>query len=203
LSATEVLQTLRSHYDDFTERLAALDITEVRALVTKKGLLPERACYEVLHCYRRSELQRVAERVVSEEVAFVPGIGLYQRAAIEQLKHSFLAWMSTVHSLPLRELLSEIRTRWSMLTDCEDATLEALLTLWSEVQIQRSSIFDAIVELTPGIGGRTATSESVSAPVVETLSIGPTKETKKQVRERRVAFKKRSSDETTQGDLWG
>ena len=99
LSATEVLQTLRSHYDDFTERLAALGIAEVRTLVTKKGLLPERVCYEVLHCYRRSELQRAAERVVSEEIAFVPGIGLYQRAALEQLKYAFLTWMSAIRSL--------------------------------------------------------------------------------------------------------
>ncbi len=201
LSATEVLQTLRSHYDDFTERLVALDIAQVRTLVIKKGLLPERACYEVLHCYRRSELQRAAERVVNEEVAFVPGLGLYQIAALEQLKHSFLTWMSTVGSLPLREVLSEMRARWSMLTDCEDATLEALLGIWPEVQVQRSSIFDAVVELASDI--KTSSIDSESLPIVGTQLIAAPKEMKKQVREKRVILKKRSVNEAKQEDLWG
>jgi Protein of unknown function (DUF790) len=200
LSATEVLQTLRSHYDDFTERLATLDIAEVRSLVVRKGLLPERACYEVLHCYRRSELQRAAERVVNEEVAFVPGLGLYQIAAIEQLKHSFLIWMSTAHSLSLREVMSEMRTRWSMLTEYEDATLEALLGLWPEVQVQRSSIFDAVVELVSDV--ETSSIDSASLPIVETQSIATAKEMKKQVREKRVTLKKRSVNEAKQEDLW-
>ncbi|HZU01121.1 MAG TPA: DUF790 family protein [Ktedonobacteraceae bacterium] len=200
LSATEILQTLRSHYDDFTERLATLDIAEVRTLVVRKGLLPERACYEVLHCYRRSELQRAAERVVNEEVAFVPGLGLYQIAGIEQLKHSFLTWMSAARSLPLREVMSEMRTRWSMLTECEDATLEALLGLWPEVQVQRSSIFDAVVELVSDV--ETSPIDSASLPIVETQLIAPPKEMKKQIREKRVTLKKRSVDEAKQEDLW-
>ena len=98
--------------------------------------------------------------------------------------------------------MSEMRTRWSMFTECEDATLEALLALWPEVQVQRSSIFDAVVELTLDVGERIATAESVSTPVVETLSIGSPKETKKQVREKRVMLKKRSADEAKQEDLW-
>jgi hypothetical protein len=201
LSATDILQTLRSHYDDFTERLAALDIAEVHTLVARKRLLPERACYEVLHCYRRSELQRAAERVVNEKVAFVPGLGLYQIAAIEQLKHSFFTWMSTARSLSLREVMSEMRTRWPMLTECEDATLEALLGLWPEVQVQRSSIFDAVVELVSDV--ETSPIASASLPIVETQLIATPKEMKKQVREKRVTLKKRSVDEAKQEDLWG
>ena len=138
---------------------------------------------------------------MSEEIAFVPGIGLYQRAALEQLKYAFLTWMSAIRSLSLGEVLSAMRTRWSILTDCEDATLEALLGLWQEVQVQRSSIFDAVVELAAGVGEQIAISESVAPPVVETLSIGSP--TKKQVREKRVTLKKRSEDEAKQEDLWG
>jgi len=169
--------------------------------VVRKGLLPERACYEVLHCYRRSELQRAAERVVNEEVAFVPGLGLYQIAAIEQLKHAFLTWMSVARSLSLREVMSEMRTRWSMLTACEDATLEALLGLWPEVQVQRSSIFDAVVELVSDV--ETSSIDSASLPTVETQLIATPKEMKKQVREKRVTLKKRSVNEAKQEDLWG
>jgi hypothetical protein len=188
------LQTLRSHYDDFSERLAGIDVAAVRELVTKKGLVPESACYEILRCYRRSELQRAAERVVDDKIIFVPGLGLYQLAEMEQLKRSFLTWMDTVHSLPLREVLGEMKLRWSMLAACEDATLEALLALWPEVHIQRSSIFDATVELPTAVGAQFIAPETVP-PIAE-------KETKKVVREKRPSLKKRSSKETIQGDLW-
>jgi hypothetical protein len=194
LSVTDILQTLRSHYDDFSERLAGIDVAAVRELVTKKGLVPESACYEILRCYRRSELQRAAERVVDDEIIFVPGLGLYQLAEMEQLKRSFLTWMDTVHSLPLREVLGEMKLSWSMLAACEDATLEALLGLWPEVHIQRSSIFDATVELPSAVGAQFIAPET--APVVAE------KETKKVVREKRPSLKKRSSNETIQGDLW-
>jgi predicted nuclease of restriction endonuclease-like RecB superfamily len=194
LSVTDILQTLRGHYDDFSERLAAIDVAAVRELVMKKGLVPESASSEMLRCYRRSELQRAAERVVNDEIIFIPGLGLYQVAEMEQLKRSFLTWMGTVHSLPLREVLGEMRLRWSMLAACEDATLEALLGLWSEIQIQRSSIFDATVELPTAVGAQFIAPETVPA-VAE-------KEIKKVVREKRPSLKKRSSNETIQGDLW-
>ncbi len=64
LSVTHVLQMLHSRYDDFAERLERIDILLVRERVLREGLLPERLCYDLLHCYRRSELPQAAERVV-------------------------------------------------------------------------------------------------------------------------------------------
>jgi len=50
LSATELLQTLRNYYDDFDERLAKIDKVAVQQEIEQKGLVPERDCYELLHC---------------------------------------------------------------------------------------------------------------------------------------------------------
>ena len=196
LSVTEVLQLLRAHYDDFAARLALIDVSVMRAYVEREGLLPERLCYAQLHAYRRSELQQAAERVVDARVAFMPGIGLYSLDWLEQLKRSFIAWMLAARRATLSEVLREMRARWPVLSACEDATLEALLDLWPEVQVRRDSIFEAQVELV--VDGLTDTQESDAEEVH-----APT--AKKLVRERRVAVKKHAASEqaATQADLWG
>jgi predicted nuclease of restriction endonuclease-like RecB superfamily len=196
LSVTEVLQLLRAHYDDFVARLALIDVSAVRAYVERKGLLPERLCYAQLHAYRRSELQQAAERVANARVVFMPGIGLYLLDWLEQLKNSFIAWMLAARRAALSEVLREMRARWPVLSACEDATLEALLDLWPELQVRRDSIFEAQVELV--VDGLA----DVQEPDVEEVH-APT--AKKLVRERRVAVKKHAvaEQEATQADLWG
>ena len=198
LSVTEVLQVLRNRYDDFAERLERVDITSVRERVRRVGLLGEQDCYEALHCYRRAEIQRAAERVVDEDIAFVPGIGLYQLSWLEQIKQALLVWLCTAQPIVLAEALREIRVRWQELQACEDPTIEALLGLWPEVRIRRASIFDAQVELVDMASSTEDVEEA--APL-----LAPAKAAKRQVRERRAAPKKRaaSEPETTQGDLWG
>ncbi len=200
LSVTEVLQLLRAHYNDFAARLALIDVSAVRAYVEREGLVPERLCYAQLRAYRRSELQQAAERVVDARLVFTPGIGLYSLDWLEQLKKFFIAWMLAARRATLSEVLREMRARWSVLSACEDATIEALLNLWSEVQIRRDSIFEAQVELV--IDGL-ADVQELDAEEVQSVAPAPT--AKKLVRERRVAVKKQaaSEQEATQGDLWG
>ena len=196
LSATDVLSVLHACYDDFAERVALIDVEAVRARVLAEGLLPEPACYEVLHCYRRSELQRASERIVSgisEEISFVPGIGLFAIRWMEHLKHSFVEWIGERGALSLVDALRESRERWPQLMTCEDATIEAVISLWPEVRINRTSIFAATVAL--------ATNESTSERLQDVVEAAPVK---RQVRERRPGYgKKRSTEETVQGDLWG
>ncbi|MBV9616636.1 MAG: DUF790 family protein, partial [Ktedonobacteraceae bacterium] len=182
LSVTQVLQALHNHYDDFAERLEQIDIPQVRERVLRDGLLPERLCYEVLYCYRRSELSLAAERVVGADVLFTPGIGFYSLAWLEQLKHSFVAWLRTVRAAALSEVMQEARRRWPELSICEDATIEAVLALWPEIQIRRASIFEAMVEI---VDEREPETEDVA----EVLSA---KVAKKVVREKRVVTKKRN-----------
>lgn len=196
LSVTEVLQLLRAHYDDFAARVELIDVSAVRGYVEREGLLSERLCYAQLHAYRRSELQQAAERVVDARVAFMPGIGLYSLDWLEQLKRSFIAWILTARRATLSDVLRDLRARWPVLSASEDATIEALLDLWPEVQVRRDSIFEAQVELV--IDGpadaQKPDAEEVHAPTA-----------KKLVRERRVAVKKHAASEqaATQADLWG
>jgi predicted nuclease of restriction endonuclease-like RecB superfamily len=207
LSATEFLNVLRSHYDDFRERLAMIDIRSVREQVERDGLLPERACYEMLHSYRRSELAQAAELVTGGNIAFIPGIGLFACDQIEHLRRSFVEWLVDIGKIALPEALHELRELWPVLSECEDAVLEAILGLWPEqVHIQRTSIFDAVVKYR-GSEARELDSKDVSnVSNVSNVSDEYTiqhERAKKTVRERRVAPKKREVREVSQGDLWG
>jgi predicted nuclease of restriction endonuclease-like RecB superfamily len=191
LSATEVIHMLRSHYDDFAERLARLDVPAVQEHVMDEHMLPERTCYELLYCYRRSELQTAIEHIINQQIAFAPGFGLYERAWMLQLQQSFITWITPKTVCSLTEVLQELRTCWPLLVQCEDAALEALLATWQEVEVQRSSIFEAQVAL---VGAQ------FIAPTPPALD---EKQEKRQVRERRTVFKKRTDAEAIQTDLWG
>ncbi len=199
LSATHVLQMLHSRYDNFAERLEQIDISTVRERVLREGLVPERLCYELLHCYRRSELPQAAERVIGADILFTPGIGLYGQAWLTQLKSSVTAWLRAMHSAPLSDVVQEMRHRWLELSACEDATIEALLGLWPAIQIRRTSIFEAVIEV---VDEQEPAREDAPVDIEEAVA---TKGAKKQARERRIATKKRPivEQEATQGDLWG
>jgi predicted nuclease of restriction endonuclease-like RecB superfamily len=203
LSATELLNVLRSRYDDVAVRLSQIDIKDVRKRIQSASLLPERACYTLLHCYRRSELIQAAERITGEGIAFTPGIGFYQVESLEQLRGSFVEWLEDSlkegqksvaedgekklkKSLPLAWVLHQSRSRWLILATCEDATIEAVISLWPEVQINRISIFEAAISLSDG--------EETPMPKVEIVS-------KKSARVQHTT-KKRLVRETNQADLW-
>ena len=197
LSATDLLKVLRSCYDDLAERLARIDVDSVRKRIENAGLLSERACYELLHCYRRSELLRAAERVAGESIAFTPGVGFYRVDWLEHMRVSCLKWLEDGRRegedrepLSLSRVLTWIRTHWPALAACEDATLEAIIGLWPEVHILRSSIFEATVAILDKAG------EEPLAPLVEPKP-------KQSARERRTLPKKPIENKTTQGDLWG
>jgi len=204
LSATEILKVLRSHYDDLPTRLAQIDVNGVRKRIESESLLPERACYTLLHCYRRSELIQAAERIIGEGIAFNPGVGFYQIDSLEQLRSSFVEWLvdslregeksagedgskKLKKPLPLAWVLNESRSRWPILATCEDATIEALISLWPEVHISRISIFEATISLLDG--------EETLLPQGE----GPFKNS---ARSQRKTVKKRIVHETNQADLW-
>ncbi len=90
-------------------------------------------------------------------------------------------------SLPLSWVLDESRSRWPILATCEDASIEALISLWPEVHISRISIFEATISLLDG--------EETSLPQVETPS-------KQSVRAQKTIAKKRIIRESNQPNLW-
>jgi len=195
LSATDILALLRTHYDDFTERLARIDVAAVRKRIQHVGFLNEHECAEVLHCYRRSELQKAVEGIVNDGVLFSVGIGLYTRKWMEHVKQAFLTWMRVTRSVALVDALQEVRRYEKVLQTCEDETLEAMLSMWSEVQIHRTSIFDAQAELVE------EQPQDVEAPT-QTVLLTPTEKPVK-LREKHTPIRKQpKSTSTTQGDLW-
>ena len=109
LSATELLNVLRSHYDTISTRLALIDVEDVRKRILSESLLPERACYTLLHCYRRSELIQASERIISEGIAFTPGIGFYGIDSLEQLRSSFVNWLKDTLEVDERSAGGRVR----------------------------------------------------------------------------------------------
>lgn len=195
LSASEVLRVMHTRYDDFAQRLSELDIERVRTEVRAARFIPERACYALLSCYRRAELAQAAARVfVPAEIAYTPGIGLYLLAWLEHIHVSFVEWVEAKAclewSLPL--IIHECMARWPELAGCDDATIEALLALWPEVEIRRDSIFEA----------RLLVTAFCQAPEEATPTAPAQTGTHKVVRERRPGSKKRVPPATSQQNLW-
>ncbi|HEY4386995.1 MAG TPA: DUF790 family protein, partial [Ktedonobacteraceae bacterium] len=198
---SELLYVLRTHYDDFTERLTRIQVGAVREQIQREGLLTEQACYEALHCYRRSEIQQAAQLIINAQITFLPGLGLYDLIWMQQLQEHCLGWLGAQELRLLSDLLAELRRYWPALERCEDAVLEVLLAQWSEVLIQRVSIFEAWVKLS-------AQQEQISAE-----EGGEKKETypaekamKKIVKTKQGRTKKHieSKEEVIlQSDLWG
>ncbi len=205
LSVTDVLRVLRNRYDDFAQRLASIDSSAVREQVQRAGLLPERACYNVLHCYRHTELQRAAEQLCAsdETMAFVPGIGLYHQAWMLQVKQAFMRWISSAQTVPLAEAVQQVKQQVG-LVDCADTTVETLLGLWPEIHIQRTSIFEAVVELVDSeiVAQDAEPQEAVAQGVATEMAA---KDAKQSGRGRRTPIKRQTArePEVIQGDLWG
>ncbi len=200
LSATDLLRVLQTRYDDFEERLAHLDSERVRASVQAARFVSERDCYSLLHCYRRSELPHAIARVREPGIEYAPGLGLYLSAWLEHLHRSFVVWIEAQNcaELPLSDVIQECKTRWLELAACDESTIEALLGLWSEVRVQRASIFEAKL-LVESLQGAEALTEIEDT---QTETMPQAARSPKAVRERRVGNKKQNRQETGQQNLW-
>ncbi|MGH2478102.1 MAG: DUF790 family protein [Ktedonobacteraceae bacterium] len=200
LSATDLLRVLQTRYDDFEERLASLESTRVRASVRAARFVPERDCYTLLRCYRRSELPRAAALVLEPDMVYTPGLGLYLLDWLEHLRRSFVEWVEAQMraELPLTTVIQQCRTVWPELATCDESTIEALLALWPEVRIQRASIFEAKL-LVESLQGMESLAEEDAALAETPLPAG---HGKKATRERRVASKKQVQHEVDQQNLW-
>ncbi len=176
--------------------MAAVDLASVRQRVLQEKWMPERVCFEALHCYRRSELMRAIESVVGDGIAFASGVGLYAVNWLEHQGISFVEWMGENgrQAMPLAEALQECRSRWPVFAQEDHASLEALISLWPAIRIHRGSIFEAMLALAGApVSAIEAQQETYEQPA-------PTKA----VRERRATYKKRpDSTPVTQEDLWG
>jgi hypothetical protein len=154
-------------------------------------------------------LQRAAQDILTETITFTPGIGLYAIDWLEHLRVSFVEWLESAisevpgNTLPLQEVLLNTRFQWPVLAQCEDSAIEALISLWPQVRVSRSSIFEATIGLMNDPGEQGGDTQLNALPAYETTVITSQPAAKRQIRERRAIYKKRGADETIQGDLWG
>lgn len=194
LSATEVLRVLQARYDDFEQRLADLASAEVQNQLRAVRFLPERDCYALLRCYRRSELARAAERVLAADMTYTPGLGLYLLDWLEHLHRSFVEWIEAEAQveLLLAAVIQHCRTAWPELASCDESVIETLLSLWPEVRVQRESIFEAKLLIMARQHERTRADEAIL----------PTTGGKRTPRERRAAGKKQQQQQGAQQHLW-
>lgn len=205
ISVSEVLQVLRTHYEDFKERLALIDALLVRKQVRDQGILLEQRCYELLHCYRRAELQKAVELIVNTDIHWQPGVGLYEPQWMEQLRDTCYQWLQTQQqSIPLSVLLQYMRENMVVLQHCEDGILESLVGQWSQIRIERDSIFDITVYYNEGQAQDT-TAPDIQSMDSELEAVEHNEPEKKRTRERRPGSRKRVVEAVpalTQGDLW-
>ncbi len=194
VAISDLLTLLRSRYDDFAMRLAALDVAGVSREVHGAGLICERDCYTLLHCYRRAELQRAAARLGDAELRFTPGVGLYTQSWFEHFAASFVEWMGERSSVALSEVLTALRLRWPQLAAYEDTMLESLLSLIEGVTVQHRSMFEAMVEY----GGAL----SVAAAETEAESGESTVKRARRPLGQGAARRPKAAAEPEQPDLW-
>lgn len=216
ISIADLIHVLRQHYDDFAARLALIDPLQVRQAVQQRGLLPDAECATLLHCYRRTEVQQAAALVCNEQfgslpsITYVAGLGLYTHSWFQTLTRTFLTRLAAAITsqtgqtgyLPLSSALTLLRSSDPALQSSVDVTLETILGLCSELQVQHASIFDATVRLI-------SEKDIVPLSVLEESEPATTPEPaansrKSSLRERRSTPKKRLTppSEVVQGDLW-
>ncbi|MBX5450541.1 DUF790 family protein [Thermogemmatispora sp.] len=139
----DLLHLLRSRYDDFATRLALLDREAIQHQVRQEGFIAERDCYSLLHCYRRSELERAAALIADQGIHFLPGVGLYTQEWFERFASSFVKWVEGQGPTAWGAVAAELRLQWPCLASCEDAALETLLEQIEGVSVEHGSIFEA------------------------------------------------------------
>lgn len=200
LSATNLLRVMQTHYDDFEERLEHLDIAQAQAAVRAAHFVPERNCYELLQCYRRSELPCAAARVLAPDIEYTPGLGLYLLDWLKHLHGSFVEWIEAKGQVEcsLSAIIQECKLTWPELAGCDDGTIEALLSLWPEVSIQRGSLFEAKL-LVKALQGEEALAGEAC---IQAETTSPAASSKRGVRERRTGSRKQAQHEASQQNLW-
>ncbi len=200
LSPTDLLQVMRIHYDNFSERLADLDPVAIQARIERQGVISEREAYSLFNCYRRSEIQEVAKRVTNEKIAFATGLGFYAVDWLKQLAISFVKELDGSQPFSLVDVSSRLRLASAELSQCDDTTLESLLGLLPGLEVRRLSIFEAEVKVNSS--GDQATQKDKEQLVQEVVGPEPAKRSAARTDGRSSAKRAREQPSVTQSDLW-
>ncbi|HEX6122528.1 MAG TPA: DUF790 family protein, partial [Ktedonobacterales bacterium] len=153
IGAQALLTLLDRAYNDFDQRLAALDPPRLQAEIHARGCVPPAQARDLLHCYTRAELARAIQRVLAGDSApiWVEGLGLCAAPWLAEVaeRATALVAASGAGRLPLatlRERLLAARPDLAALASFDEAATEALAR-HAGLRIQRASIFAVEVAL--------------------------------------------------------
>jgi predicted nuclease of restriction endonuclease-like RecB superfamily len=152
IGAQALLALLDRAYDDFDQRLAALDLSHISAEITARGRVTPAQARELLHCYTRAELARALQRVSASAGESTPvwieGLGLCSApwlASVAERATAFVA-ASGAGRLPLATLRERLLAAYPDLGSLDDVAAEALARQ-TGLRIERVSIFTVEVTL--------------------------------------------------------
>jgi predicted nuclease of restriction endonuclease-like RecB superfamily len=145
ISATKLVATIERAYDDFPERLAALDMERLLAEIARRGMIPAAEATAALHCYTRAEVAQAVTALGSSAARrgapgpeWIEGLGLFAAEELERLAEAARASVTAAGGrMPLSELAAKLGAQ-------EQAIGEAL-ALRAGLRVERASLFAAEV----------------------------------------------------------
>ncbi len=150
VSVQALLTLLDRAYNDFAERLAALDVPRVSAEVLARGRIPPIEAQELLRCYTRAELgaavRSLGQGVDVAAPVWVEGVGLCSVTwldAVQARAHVEVA-LSVAGRMPLDSLRARLVAAQPELAELSEPAVE-MLALRAGLHVLRSSIFEAEV----------------------------------------------------------
>ena len=167
IRAHELIALLDRSYDDSARRLATLDLPRITDEVRRRGRIPPRESYALLHSYTRAELDVALRALAGGRPANAPqwveGLGLCDPGWLtERLERLRAAVTSATHErLPLAELTATLRESEVALADLDEATVESLAER-AGMLVARASIFAAEV-IAPGADHDEGADEATNA----------------------------------------
>lgn len=155
ISAPALLATLLLAYNDFPERLAALDLAALLAEVERRGHIAPTEAQAALHAFTRAEVAAavaaLAQRAGEERLPapeWVEGLGLCAPAWLDALAEQARALVAAADGrMPLAALGAALRDAGALAESLAEAPLEAL-SRRAGLLVSRASLF-AAEALTP------------------------------------------------------
>ncbi|HEX8036343.1 MAG TPA: DUF790 family protein, partial [Ktedonobacterales bacterium] len=153
VSAAALLGLLDRAYDDFAQRVAALDPAQIRAEVQKRGCVPPTEAFVLLHCYTRSELAAALDHIngapsedSSPSIHWIEGLGLCSTPWLATLLERIRVHVESTADgrLSLTALTEHIAGEVSEARDVSSSSIE-LLAAQAGLTVSRASIFDVEV----------------------------------------------------------
>lgn len=152
VSAAALLALLDRAYDDFAQRLAALDPAQIRAELQTRGRVPPAEAFALLRCYTRTELAAALDHINNgtrsgqgdASLHWLDGLGLYSSPWLSALLTRIRDQVESAPDgrLPLAALTEHLAAEMCELRDIAPASIEALATQGGLI-VSRASIFDA------------------------------------------------------------